>query len=171
VREQLLCKPLPPPPPDVDTTPPDPDPSATTRERFKQHSADQRCATCHRLLEGVGFGLEEYDQLGRYRTQEYGLLVDASGNLLDSGDSSVDGTFNGAQELAAKLASSTQVSACLATQWFRYGMGRGEQLEDVCSLQQIKVDFSATGGDFRELLVSLATSNAFRFRAIGEQDL
>jgi len=171
VREQLLCKPLPPPPPDVDTTPPDPDPSATTRERFKQHSADQRCATCHRLLEGVGFGLEEYDQLGRYRTQEYGLLVDASGNLLDSGDSSVDGTFNGAQELAAKLASSTQVSACLATQWFRYGMGRGEQLEDVCSLQQIKDDFSATGGDFRELLVSLATSNAFRFRAIGEQDL
>jgi hypothetical protein len=171
VREQLLCKPLPPPPPDVDTTPPDPDPSATTRERFKQHSADQRCATCHRLLEGVGFGLEEYDQLGRYRTQEYGLLVDASGNLLDSGDTAVDGAFNGAQELASKLASSTQVQACLATQWFRYGMGRGEQAEDVCSLSQIKAEFASTGGDFRELLVSMATSNAFRFRAVGEQDL
>jgi hypothetical protein len=155
----------------VDTTPPDPDPSATTRERFKQHSADQRCATCHRLLEGVGFGLEEYDQLGRYRTEEYGLLVDASGNLLDSGDSAVDGTFSGAQELAGKLAQSSQVSACLATQWFRYGMGRGEQVEDVCSLEQIKDDFSSSGGDFRELLVSLATSNAFRFRATGEQDL
>jgi len=171
VREQLLCKPLPPPPPDVDTTPPDPDPSATTRERFKEHSANARCASCHRLLEGVGFGLEEYDQLGRYRTEEYGLSVDASGNLLDSGDSAVDGAFNGAGELAAKLASSTQVSACLATQWFRYGMGRGEQVEDVCSLNQIKEDFSASGGDFRELLVALATSNAFRFRATGEQDL
>jgi len=171
VREQLLCKPLPPPPPDVDTTPPDPDPSATTRERFKEHSANQRCATCHRLLEGVGFGFEEYDQLGRYRTEEYGLLVDASGSLLESGDSAVDGSFNGAQELAAKLASSTQVSACLATQWFRYGMGRGEQVEDVCSLEKIKDDFSTSGGDFRELLVSLATSNAFRFRATGEQDL
>lgn len=171
VREQLLCKPLPPPPPDVDTTPPDPDPSATTRERFKEHSADQRCASCHRLLEGVGFGLEEYDQLGRYRTEEYGLLVDASGNLLDSGDSTVDGSFNGAQELAAKLASSTQVGACMATQWFRYGMGRGEQVEDVCSLEQIKEEFSSSGGDFRELLVSLATSDAFRFRATGEQDL
>jgi hypothetical protein len=171
VREQLLCKPLPPPPPDVDTTPPDPDPSATTRERFKQHSADQRCATCHRLLEGVGFGLEEYDQLGRYRTEEYGLLVDASGNLLDSGDSTVDGAFSGAQELASKLASSTQVQACLATQWFRYGMGRGEQPEDVCSLSQIKDEFASTGGDFRELLVSMATTNAFRFRAVGEQDL
>jgi Protein of unknown function (DUF1588)/Protein of unknown function (DUF1592)/Protein of unknown function (DUF1585)/Protein of unknown function (DUF1595)/Protein of unknown function (DUF1587) len=171
VREQLLCKPLPPPPPDVDTTPPDPDPSATTRERFKEHSANQRCATCHRLLEGVGFGLEAYDQLGRYRTEEYGLLVDASGSLLESGDATVDGSFNGAQELAAKLASSAQVSACLATQWFRYGMGRAEQAEDVCSLAQIKDDFSSSGGDFRELLVSMATSNAFRFRAIGEQDL
>ena len=149
----------------------DPDPSATTRERFKEHSANARCASCHRLLEGVGFGLEEYDQLGRYRTEEYGLSVDASGNLLDSGDSAVDGAFNGAGELAAKLASSTQVSACLATQWFRYGMGRGEQVEDVCSLNQIKEDFSASGGDFRELLVALATSNAFRFRATGEQDL
>jgi hypothetical protein len=171
VREQLLCKPLPPPPPDVDTTPPDPDPSATTRERFKEHSANQRCASCHRLLEGVGFGLEEYDQLGRFRTEEYGLLVDASGQLLESGDASVDGDFNGARELADKLASSAQVEGCLAAQWFRYGMGRGEQTEDVCSLGQIKADFAAAGGDFRELLISMATSDVFRFRAPGEQDL
>jgi hypothetical protein len=171
VREQLLCKPLPPPPPDVDTTPPDPDPSATTRERFRQHSADQRCATCHSLLEGVGFGLEAYDWLGRYRTEEYGLPIDATGNLLNSGDPTVDGAFDGAQELSDKLANSAQVSACLATQWFRYGMGRGEQTEDVCSLDQIKADFAATGGDFRELLVSMATSDAFRYRPIGEQDM
>jgi hypothetical protein len=171
VREQLLCKPLPPPPPDVDTTPPDPDPSATTRERFRQHSADQRCASCHSLLEGVGFGLEAYDWLGRYRTEEYGLPIDATGNLLNSGDATVDGAFDGAQELSDKLANSAQVSACLATQWFRYGMGRGEQTEDVCSLDQIKADFAATGGDFRELLVSMATSDAFRYRAIGEQDM
>jgi hypothetical protein len=171
VREQLLCKPLPPPPPDVDTTPPDPDPSATTRERFRQHSADQRCASCHSLLEGVGFGLEAYDWLGRYRTEEYGLPIDATGNLLNSGDPTVDGAFDGAKELSEKLANSAQVSACLATQWFRYGMGRGEQTEDVCSLDQIKADFAATGGDFRELLVSMATSDAFRYRPIGEQDM
>ena len=171
VREQLLCKPLPPPPPDVDTTPPDPDPSATTRERFRQHSADQRCSTCHSLLEGVGFGLEAYDWLGRYRTEEYGLPIDATGNLLNSGDPSVDGAFDGAQELSDKLANSAQVSACLATQWFRYGMGRGEQADDVCSLDQIKADFAATGGDFRELLVSMAASDAFRYRAIGAQDM
>jgi hypothetical protein len=171
VREQLLCKPLPPPPPDVDTTPPDPDPSATTRERFRQHSADQRCAACHRFLEGAGFGLEEFDQLGRFRTEEYGLLVDASGELLESGDPSVDGPFNGAQELAAKLAGSSQVESCLATQWFRYGMGRGEQPGDVCSLNGIKAQFAESGGDFRELLVSMTTTDVFRFRPLDDQDL
>ncbi len=171
VREQLLCKPLPPPPPDVDTTPPDPAPDATTRERFRQHSDDARCASCHRFLEGVGFGLEEYDQLGRHRTEEYGLLVDASGELLETGDASIDGPFNGAQELADRLAGSPQVEACMAAQWFRYGMGRGEQAGDVCSLNQIKAQFAETAGDFRELLVALATSDVFRFRPLEEQDL
>jgi hypothetical protein len=171
VREQLLCKPLPPPPPDVDTTPPDPAPGATTRERFRQHSDDASCASCHRFLEGVGFGLEEYDQLGRHRTEEYGLLIDASGQVLESGDSSIDGPFNGAQELAARLATSSQVESCMAAQWFRYGMGRGEQAGDVCSLNQIKEQFAEAGGDFRELLVSLATSDVFRFRPLDEHDL
>jgi hypothetical protein len=171
VREQVLCKPLPPPPPDVDTTPPDPDPGATTRERFRQHSADARCSSCHRLLEGVGFGLEAFDQLGRFRTEEFGIPVDATGSVLDTGDKALDGAFDGAQELAAKFAESPQVEACVATQWFRYGMGRGEQVEDICSLEQIKTDFSGAGGDFRELLIAMATTDAFRFRPLGEQDL
>jgi hypothetical protein len=50
-------------------------------------------------------------------------------------------------------------------------MGRGEQVEDVCSLEQIKTDFSDSGGDFRELLIAMATTDAFRFRPLGEQDL
>ncbi len=171
VREQLLCQQLPPPPPDVDTTPPDPDPNATTRERFSQHSADARCAQCHRLLDTVGFGLEAFDHLGGFRTEEYGLPVDTSGDVVDSGDPNLEGAFNGAIELSTKLAASPQVEACLATQWFRYGMGRAEQEEDVCSLERAKTDFASTGGDFKELLVSLATTDAFRFRPFAEQDL
>ena len=63
----------------MDTTPPDPDPAATTRERFRQHSADARCASCHRLLDNVGFGLEEFAHLGRFRAEENGLPIDATG--------------------------------------------------------------------------------------------
>jgi len=170
VREQVLCQQLPPPPPDVDTTPPDPDLNATTRERFRQHSADARCATCHRLLDRVGFGLEAFDQLGRFRTEENGLVLDTSGYVEDGGDPNLEGDFGGALELAGKLAMSPQVEACLATQWFRYGMGRAEQRSDECSLERIKLDFAAAGGDFRELLVSMATADAFRFRPVAEHD-
>jgi Protein of unknown function (DUF1592)/Protein of unknown function (DUF1588)/Protein of unknown function (DUF1585)/Protein of unknown function (DUF1595)/Protein of unknown function (DUF1587) len=171
VREQLLCYQMPPPPPNVDTTPPDPDPNATTRERFKQHTADDGCASCHRFLDATGFGLEGFDQLGRVRTEENGLPVDASGIIVESKDPNLDGAFNGALELSSKLAQSPQVEACLATQWFRYGMGRAEQKSDICSLERVKSVFADSGGDFRELLVALATSDAFRYRAPDEQDL
>lgn len=171
VREQLLCHQLPPPPPDVDTTPPDPAPDATTRERFREHSANQRCASCHRLLDPVGFGLESFDHIGRYRTEEYGIPVDTSGSVEDSTDPNLEGPFDGALELASKLAVSPQVEACLATQWFRYGMGRAEQTEDMCSLEQAKQDFAAAGGDFKQLLVALTLTDAFRYRAVAEHDL
>lgn len=171
VREQLLCQLLPPPPPDVDTTPPDPDPNATTRERFRQHSADARCSSCHRLLDNVGFGLEAFDHLGRFRADENGLPIDTTGNLVDAGDSEIEGAFDGALELTSRLAESPRVEACLATQWFRYTMGRAEQQTDACSLEEVKAAFAGSSGDFRELLVALATSDVFRFRPMAEQDL
>jgi hypothetical protein len=165
VREQLLCHQLPPPPPDVDTTPPDPDPNATTRERFREHSANQRCASCHRLLDRVGFGLEGFDQAGRFRTEEYGLPVDTTGFIEEARlDPGLEGEFDGALELANKLSTSPQVEGCFATQWFRYGMGRAEQSADTCSLAQVTTEFAAAGGDFKELLVALATTDAFRYR-------
>lgn len=170
VREQLLCHQLPPPPPDVDTTPPDPDPNATTRERFREHSANQRCATCHRLLDRVGFGLEAFDQLGRFRTEEYGLPLDTSGYVEDASDPNLEGDFTDALDLASKLSTSPQVEGCFATQWFRYGMGRAEQDADACSLDRVKAEFAAAGGDFKELLVSLATTDAFRYRPLAEHD-
>jgi hypothetical protein len=171
VREQVLCHELPPPPPDVDTTPPDPSPNATTRERFREHSANERCATCHKLLEGIGFALENFDQLGRFRTEENGIPVDASGNLVGTTDVNIEGTFNGALELSERLATSPQVENCLATQWFRYGMGRAEDKTDTCSLDQVKAAFSASGGDFKALLVALTATDVFRYRAAHDQDL
>lgn len=171
VREQLLCHELPPPPPDVNTSPPDPDPNATTRERFREHSANERCATCHQLLDPVGFGLENFDQLGRYRTEENGIPVDASGNLLVMADAELSGPFDGALELVARLNESDQVRDCLATQWFRYGMGRAESREDNCSLGEIKDAFARSNGDFKSLLVALTQTDVFRYRTAHEQDL
>jgi hypothetical protein len=124
VRQRMMCLEVPPPPPGANTNPPDPDPSATTRERIRQHTEDVGCASCHQLFDGLGFGLEAYDQLGRFRTTENGLELDTSGNVFGSGALGIDGPFNGAAELSERLQSSEAVRDCLATTWYRYAMGR-----------------------------------------------
>lgn len=164
VLEQILCIQVSPPPPNVVAVPPAVDQTATTRERFAQHIADPSCASCHVSLDGIGFGFERYDQLGRYRDTENGQAVDDSGQVVGSGDPSLEGPFSGAMDLANKLANNDTVRSCLATQWYRYAMGRVEDTSDQCSLSDVKSRFTATNGDFRELLVAIALSDAFRYR-------
>ena len=62
---------------------PDPDPRLTTRERFAAHRADPSCAGCHQLVDPIGFGLENYDPIGRWRDSEKAQPVDATGALPD----------------------------------------------------------------------------------------
>ncbi len=69
VRERLLCQTLAPPPNNVNIQPPEVDPTATTREKFSQHSSDPACAGCHRLMDPIGFGFESYDGIGQFRTR------------------------------------------------------------------------------------------------------
>jgi hypothetical protein len=162
--ERLMCTAVPPPPPNVNTIPPDPDPNATTRERFDVHTKDAACSGCHNLIDGVGFGFEAYDQLGRFRSEENRLPVDTSGNVLLS-DPELTGPFRGANELAARLGASSRVRDCVATSWYRFALGRLEGDADLCSLDDVKSRFAASNGDFRELLVAITRSLAFRYRA------
>jgi hypothetical protein len=167
VRERMLCDPLPPPPPDVDTTPPDLDPSLTTRQRFALHTESSECAVCHKKMDGIGFGLENYDQNGRFRQAEAGIPIDVSGNIVAARDPSLGGAFNGPMELAHKLAASSQIRDCVATQWFRYAMGRIETDQDACSVTQAQTAFASSNGSFKELLVALTQTDAFVYRAAG----
>lgn len=164
VRERFLCLPVAPPPPTVNAVPPDPDPNATTRERFRQHTEQESCSSCHKLIDGVGFGFERYDQLGRYRATENGFDVDESGNLIATGEVGLDGAFAGAGELAQRLANSPRARDCLVTNWYRYSFGRQEQAEDSCSLSQVKERFASSGGDLKELLVGLTQTDSFLYR-------
>jgi hypothetical protein len=168
VRERILCLEVQPPPPDVVVVPPEVDQTATTRERFAQHTEQDACRGCHASLDGIGFGFERYDQLGRYRETENGILVDDSGEVLDTFDPALDGPFHGAVELAQKLSTDAGVRDCIATQWYRYAMGRVEDSTDACSLQQVKSRFASGNGAFRELLVGIVLSDAFRYRPATE---
>jgi hypothetical protein len=81
--ENVLGRTLAPPPPNVGVIPKDPDPDITFRERLERHRRDPSCAACHATMDPLGFALENYDAIGRYRDKEGNREVDASGVLPD----------------------------------------------------------------------------------------
>ena len=162
VREKFLCDLLPPPPNNIIIKPPEVKPGSTSRERFEQHTKDATCRQCHQLMDPIGFGFENFDGIGKYRTEEAGKPVDARGELLLTSD--INGTFVGVPELANKLGTSQQVADCVVTQWFRFGYGRTAQKDDACTIDRLKKTFAASKHDVRELLIQLALTDSFRYR-------
>jgi hypothetical protein len=163
IRQNFLCQKMPDPPPNVNTTPPTPMPGETTRQLFAQHESDPVCASCHTLMDPIGLGMENFDSIGTYRTQQAGQTIDASGTVNSGGD--ITGNFNGALDLATKLSSSETVAQCVALQWLRFALGRTEATEDACSIQDIDTKFDASSHDLNVLLTSIVQSDAFRYRA------
>jgi hypothetical protein len=160
VREQLFCQELPSPPANVPQAP-EITPGASTRDRLKQHETNATCQACHTLMDPIGLGFEHYDAIGRYRTMDGGKPVDATGALTGT---DVDGPFDGVGQLGAKLSTSANVESCVATQWFRYAIGRGEQAADSCSLQALTQTFHAAGADLRTLPAAIVQTPAFLYR-------
>jgi hypothetical protein len=164
VRAMLLCDPPPPPPADVNISVPPSSAGNTARERFSSH-AQGGCQSCHSAMDPIGFAFENFDAMGQYRTTENGETIDASGAVNGADDPSLAGGFVGVRELADKLASSSQVNDCVATQWFRYASGRLEAEPDVCSIQNMQSVFSAKNGDLLELVVAMTQTDDFWYRA------
>jgi hypothetical protein len=160
VLTNMLCTQIPPPPPNVDTTPPNPDPNATTRERFNQHTANPTCASCHRMMDPIGFGFEGYDATGKFRTTENGKPLDVAGSVTGT---DIDGPFNGALELTQRLQGSAQLKSCVSQLWLEFGLQRVPVPEDACSLEQAQNGFAASGYNLRDLISSVITSDAFRY--------
>ena len=161
VREQLFCQPLPTPPPDVEAKPPELNPNMTTKERFAAHRNDPNCMSCHNLIDNIGFGFEQYDGLGQWRTMENGKTVDASGELVNT---DVDGKFTGALELAKKLQASKTVEACMATHLFHFSFGRERTDADKCTVETLGKNFADSQGNLRDMLMALVQSDAFFFK-------
>ena len=161
VRERLLCQTVPPPPDNVDITPPEVDPTLPTRERFKQHSADPSCSGCHNMMDPIGFGFEHFDGIGRWRADEAGQAIDATGEIIGGG---TQGKFDGVPELAAMLVESPEVEACMTLQWFRYAYGRADSEADACTLAELTAAFAGSGRKIRDLIIHLTQTDAFLYR-------
>lgn len=167
VRDRLLCQTLPSPPANLDTTPPGLDPTLTTRARFAQHTADPVCTSCHKFIDGVGFGLEGFDGVGQRRDTENGMPIDKSGTItgVESLDDKQVHSFSGNQELAAILRDSDSAKACLALQYYRFGRGYEERKSDACSLSALRKKFEEGGLTVRDLLANLPLLKSFTIRA------
>jgi hypothetical protein len=162
ISERLLCIVPPPAPDNVDQDLPKPDPNLTTRARFEQHRKDPGCASCHALMDPLGLPFEIYDGMGRFRTMEGRQVVDATGELRGTDR---DGTVKNAVELMGRMAEASQVRACVARQWFRYAFGREDQDADKPVLEAAVEAFAKSNHRLPDLVVALATTNAFRRRA------
>jgi hypothetical protein len=163
VREQLLCNMLPPPPANIVIKAPEVNPNLSTRDRFAAHRTEALCNSCHTLMDPIGFGFENYDGAGRYRTTENGAAIDATGQV---NQSDIPGTFDGASDLATRLAGSDQVKQCVTTSWFRYAYGRAETSDDECTLASVNEQFAKANYDLKSLVVALAGTDAFLYRNV-----
>jgi hypothetical protein len=173
VREQLLCQHVPPPPPNVNTALPEPseDKPTTRRQRLSAHVENPACSSCHKLMDPIGFGLENFDAIGRWRDKETVFLQTAASDRggapkpielpLETGGEIAgltDSAFADAAALGRILAASPVCQQCIVRQMFRYAYGRVETQADRPVIQQLTAQFRDSGFRFRELLIGLVRS-------------
>jgi hypothetical protein len=162
VREHLLCEIMAPPPANLQIVPPAPREGATTRERFAEHTASPACAGCHTKIDGVGFGMEDFDAIGLLRTMDNGKPVDSSGRMV--GLDGKDFDFNGTKELTENIATSERAQKCMVVQTFRMAHGRLEAESDICSIRRMAQSFVDKKMTVADLLVMIATDSSYTNR-------
>jgi hypothetical protein len=158
VLEQLLCSGPPPPPPGVEGLPDQAMPTGTLRQRLEEHRKNPICSSCHTLMDPIGFGLENFNGIGQYRTVDGPGPVDASGML-------PDGTqIVGAGQLSAALSRDPRLLRCIAQKTATYALGRGPLVSDAARQVQIEQLISADGARFRDLVEAIVLGEPFRSR-------
>ncbi len=169
IRERLLGGGIPDVPITVDAMLPD-EPQNTLRERMRVTS-ETYCWTCHKKMDPLGLPFEMFNHAGLYRKTELGKPVETTGEIIDSGDSKLDGKVNNAIELIQKLAESERAEQVFVRHAFRFWMGRNETLNDAPVLQDAHRAYKESNGSMNALLVSLLTSDAFLYRTRTEPAL
>ena len=173
VYEHLMCGTLGEPPPNASDVPVDggnvDGEVLSVRDDVELRTQGPDCSGCHDIINNIGFAFENYDAIGRWRSVELtsSQFIDPTGNVMGT---DIDGEVANGIALSDKLVDSKMVKRCFATRWFEQAVGGPPNIEDVCSVEQIEDHFAETG-NVRELMVAIATSDAFRFinTAGGEQ--
>ena len=152
ILAELLCQEPPPPPPGVDNLEKIPQ-TGTMRQRLSQHAENEPCRTCHKIIDPLGFGLENYDAIGRWRDQDQGMPIDATGEIPEFGL-----RFNNGAEMGAVLRGDPRFARCVTRKLLTYAVGRGMGMADQPAMDVLTDRFSSGGFRFRALVESIATS-------------
>jgi hypothetical protein len=157
VLERLLCDPPPAAPPMVPALADELPVGATLRQTFEAHRKDPACASCHRIMDPIGFALENFDAMGTYRTEDNGVPVDSGGVL-------ADGTpVNGPADLAQAIATDADFPICVAKQLLTYAIGRSFSSFEA-KAYAAGVGVRMKDGTWPEFLKAVVRSEAFRTR-------
>lgn len=161
IRERLMCEFVEPPPPSVNVDdPPESSTSDCKIDRYSEHRAGG-CQGCHLGIDEVGFGLEAWDQTGRFREHDAGhpeCLIDYGGEITELGP------FRGPGALAELLIDNDVLDVCAVTQVYRYAIGRRDRAEDSDQLDTLTNTFREGGHRFGPMLVDLVAAPEFVLR-------
>ena len=159
------------PPTNVPAIEPDTSGAKSIRELLDRHKADESCARCHRKIDPLGFALESFDPVGRWRDfypvhkkDSNGVVVTSNGQPIDTASKLVNGTaLHGVADLKAYLVSNIdRLSNCLAQKILTYATGREPSFGDRKEMQSIVVNVKAKGNGFQDLIVAIVLSKSFR---------
>jgi hypothetical protein len=129
----------------------------TMRQRMEEHRANPVCSTCHKIFEPIGLALENFDAIGAWRTEEGGVPIDASGQI-------VDGTLvNGPASLREVLLRySDQYVRVVAEKLLTYGIGRGIEFRDMPLVRSIVRDAAKDNYRFSSIVLGIVNSAPFQ---------
>jgi mono/diheme cytochrome c family protein len=162
ILENILGTPVPPPPPDV---PPlkenqEGEKPRTMREQMAEHRANAVCASCHKIMDPIGFALENFDAVGAWRTEEAGAPIDATGVLTDG--TKVDGVVSLRNAL---LSHPERFVQTLTEKVLTYALGRGLNYRDMPTVRAIVRESARENYRFSSLILGVARSTPFQMRA------
>ena len=161
VMEVILDRPPPPPPanvPELEETA-KAQPNSTLRQQLELHRQNASCASCHRVMDQLGFGMENFDAIGRWRETENGKPLDTTGELPGGG------SFKGPAELASVLRrKQCEFGECIAEKMLTYALGRGLEYYDRCATDKIVSSLKERNFRFSVLVAEIAKSEPFRMR-------
>ena len=155
VSRSVLGRSLKPPPEAVSPVAPDLHPSLTTRERVQLQTSPLTCQGCHAMINPLGFALERFDAVGRFREQDREKPIDAAGHYRTQADEMI--AFTGARPLGEFLASSPETHEAFIEQLFNYFVKQPLPAYGRDRLPVLRQDFAGHSFNLRHLLVEIAT--------------